>query len=136
MKVTYDRIADAMYITVRQSEVDQTVDASPNRVLVDLCPQGQVRGIEILGTLPPRTKTPTGTLEGTEGTPDIAVTYQENEDRLEIVLSDAAVARTTRVAGWQFDLDVLGNLVRVRVTGCRSRGCDPTFLTTMSFDRL
>ena len=47
MKVTYDKIADAMYIYFRKGKVAKTIKVKPN-LLIDVDKKGGVLGIEIL----------------------------------------------------------------------------------------
>lgn len=47
MKITYDKIADAMYIYLNKTKVFRTVKMA-DRLLVDLDKGGNVLGIEIL----------------------------------------------------------------------------------------
>jgi len=47
MKITYDKIADAMYIYLNKSKVFKTVKMA-DRLLVDVDKEGKVLGIEIL----------------------------------------------------------------------------------------
>ena len=48
MKITYDKIADAAYMTLRKGRVAKTVEMS-NDVIVDLDKKGHLLGIEMLG---------------------------------------------------------------------------------------
>jgi len=50
MKVTYDKIADASYMTLRKGKVAKTVEINRD-VIADLDKKGNVLGIEILGVL-------------------------------------------------------------------------------------
>jgi len=47
MKITYDKIADAMYIYFRKGKVAKTIKVKPN-LLIDVDKKGGVLGIEIL----------------------------------------------------------------------------------------
>ncbi|MFA5744998.1 MAG: DUF2283 domain-containing protein [Candidatus Paceibacterota bacterium] len=47
MKITYDKIADAAYMTLRKGKVAKTVEMS-NDVIVDLDKKGNLLGIEML----------------------------------------------------------------------------------------
>ena len=47
MKITYDKIADAMYIYLNKTKVFKTVKIT-DRILVDVDKKGKVLGIEIL----------------------------------------------------------------------------------------
>ena len=47
MKMTYDKIADAMYIYFRKAKVFKTAKMT-DRLLVDLDKEGKILGIEIL----------------------------------------------------------------------------------------
>lgn len=47
-RVTYDPVADALYVRVRDGEVADTVEVAEG-VIVDLDREGRVLGIEILG---------------------------------------------------------------------------------------
>ena len=47
MKVTYDKIADAMYVYFRKSKVAKTIEIS-DRLIVDTDNLGRVIGLEIL----------------------------------------------------------------------------------------
>lgn len=47
MKVTYDKIADAMYVYFRKSKVAKTIELS-DRLIVDTDKLGRVIGLEIL----------------------------------------------------------------------------------------
>ena len=47
MKITYDKIADAMYIYLNKSKVFKTIKMT-DRLLIDLDKEGKVLGIEIL----------------------------------------------------------------------------------------
>ena len=47
MKVTYDKVADAMYIQIKPGKINSTVEIS-NTVIHDLDKKGNVLGIEIL----------------------------------------------------------------------------------------
>lgn len=47
MKITYDKIADAMYIYLNKTKVFRTVKMA-DRLLIDLDKEGKVLGIEIL----------------------------------------------------------------------------------------
>ena len=47
MKITYDKIADAMYVTLKKGRVAKTEEISPN-VIVDHDRGGSVLGVEIL----------------------------------------------------------------------------------------
>ncbi|QQG38945.1 MAG: DUF2283 domain-containing protein [Candidatus Woesearchaeota archaeon] len=47
MKITYDKEADAMYITFREDEVDHTKEIDKNTI-VDFNKNNEVIGIEIL----------------------------------------------------------------------------------------
>ena len=47
MKITYDKIADAMYIYLNKTKVFKTVQIT-DRLLVDVDKAGKVLGIEIL----------------------------------------------------------------------------------------
>lgn len=48
MKITYDKIADAAYMTLRKGKVVKTVEMSSD-VIVDLDKKGHLLGIEMLG---------------------------------------------------------------------------------------
>ena len=48
MGITYDKIADALYIYLRKAKVDRTVEVKDS-VIVDLGKDGKPIGIEILG---------------------------------------------------------------------------------------
>ncbi len=48
MKITYDKIADAAYMTLRKGKVAKTVEMSGD-VIVDLDKKGHLLGIEMLG---------------------------------------------------------------------------------------
>lgn len=47
MKITYDKIANAAYMTLRNGKVDKTVEMSES-VIVDLDKSGHILGIEML----------------------------------------------------------------------------------------
>ena len=47
MKITYDKDADAMYITLRDDKVDHTKEVDNNTIL-DFNKKGEVIGLEIL----------------------------------------------------------------------------------------
>lgn len=47
MKITYDKIADAAYMTLRKGKVAKTVEMSES-VIVDLDKKGHLLGIEML----------------------------------------------------------------------------------------
>ena len=47
MKITYDKIADAMYIYLNKAKVFKTVSIT-DRLLIDLDKKGKILGIEIL----------------------------------------------------------------------------------------
>ncbi len=47
MKITYDKIANAAYMTLRKGRVAKTVEMSDN-VIVDLDRKGNILGIEML----------------------------------------------------------------------------------------
>ena len=47
MKITYDKIADAAYMTLRKGRVAKTVEMSDD-VIVDLDKKGHLLGIEML----------------------------------------------------------------------------------------
>ena len=47
MKITYDKIADAAYMTLRKGRVSKTVEMSDN-VIVDFDRRGNLLGIEML----------------------------------------------------------------------------------------
>mgnify|MGYP001576495771 CR=1 FL=1 len=47
MKVTYDKLADAMYISFARGEIKKTVQVNP-RVLVDVGKNGKVIAVELL----------------------------------------------------------------------------------------
>ncbi len=47
MKITYDKIADAAYMTLRKGRVSKTVEMSDN-VIVDFDKKGNLLGIEML----------------------------------------------------------------------------------------
>ena len=47
MKISYDKIADAMYIYLRKGKVAKTIKVKPN-LLIDVDKKGGVLGIEIL----------------------------------------------------------------------------------------
>lgn len=47
MKVTYDKQADAMYISLFKGKVKRTVEVNP-RVIVDVDARGRTLGIELL----------------------------------------------------------------------------------------
>ena len=47
MKISYDKIADAMYIYFRKGKVAKTIKVKPN-LLIDVDKKGGVLGIEIL----------------------------------------------------------------------------------------
>ena len=47
MKITYDKEADAMYLSVARGKVKKTVEVNP-RVIVDIGKKGKVIGIELL----------------------------------------------------------------------------------------
>jgi uncharacterized protein YuzE len=47
MKITYDKIADAMYIYLRKGKVTKTIKVK-NNLLIDLDKKGGVLGIEML----------------------------------------------------------------------------------------
>ena len=47
MKITYDKIADAAYMTLRKGKVARTVEMSES-VIVDLDKKGHLLGIEML----------------------------------------------------------------------------------------
>lgn len=48
MKITYDKIVDAAYMTLRKGRVTKTVEMSDS-VIVDLDKKGNILGIEMLG---------------------------------------------------------------------------------------
>lgn len=48
MKITYDKIVDAAYMTLRKGKVNKTVEMSDG-VIVDLDIKGNILGIEMLG---------------------------------------------------------------------------------------
>lgn len=48
MKITYDKLADAMYIYFHKGKVFKTVEMKDS-VIVDLDKKGNVVGIEVLG---------------------------------------------------------------------------------------
>ena len=48
MKITYDKIVDAAYMTLRKGKVNKTVEMSDS-VIVDLDIKGNILGIEMLG---------------------------------------------------------------------------------------
>jgi len=50
MKITYDKIANAAYMTLRKGRVTKTVEMSSD-VIADFDKKGNVLGIEILGVL-------------------------------------------------------------------------------------
>lgn len=47
MKITYDKIANAAYMTLRKGKVAKTVEMSDN-VIIDLNKKGNLLGIEML----------------------------------------------------------------------------------------
>lgn len=47
MKITYDKIADAAYMTLRKGKVAKTVEMSDS-VIIDLDKKGNLLGIEML----------------------------------------------------------------------------------------
>lgn len=47
MKISYDPDADAMYITLREGEVDHTKEIDENTI-IDFDKEGNVLGIEVL----------------------------------------------------------------------------------------
>lgn len=47
MKITYDKQADAMYISLFKGKVKRTVEINP-RVIVDIDARGRTMGIELL----------------------------------------------------------------------------------------
>lgn len=47
MKVSYDKRADAIYITLKGHGVDHTVRIGPD-IAIDYGPDGEIHGIEIL----------------------------------------------------------------------------------------
>jgi uncharacterized protein YuzE len=47
MKFTYDKIADAAYMTLRKGKVSKTIEMSDN-VIIDLDKKGNLLGIEML----------------------------------------------------------------------------------------
>ena len=47
MKITYDKEADAMYLSVARGKVKKTVEVNP-RVIVDMGEKGRVIGVELL----------------------------------------------------------------------------------------
>ena len=47
MKITYDKEADAMYLSVARGKVKKTVEVNP-RVIVDIGEKGKVIGVELL----------------------------------------------------------------------------------------
>jgi len=47
MKISYDKIADAMYIYLRKGKAAKTIKVKPN-LLIDVDKKGGVLGIEIL----------------------------------------------------------------------------------------
>ncbi|MBI2086797.1 MAG: DUF2283 domain-containing protein [Candidatus Zambryskibacteria bacterium] len=47
MKITYDKIADAMYVYFRKSKVAKTIELSDN-LIVDVDKLGRVIGLEVL----------------------------------------------------------------------------------------
>ena len=47
MKITYDKIANAAYMTLRKGKVSKTVEMSDS-VIVDLDKSGNILGIELL----------------------------------------------------------------------------------------
>jgi uncharacterized protein YuzE len=47
MKITYDKIANAMYFTLKKGTFGKTIQVN-DRVLVDLGKKGEVLGIEML----------------------------------------------------------------------------------------
>ena len=47
MKVTYDKIANAAYMTLRKGKVAKTIEMSDN-VIIDLDKKGNLLGIEML----------------------------------------------------------------------------------------
>lgn len=49
MEITFDPIADAMYIQLRRSEVDKTEVLDRYETMLDIDKKGNVVGIEILG---------------------------------------------------------------------------------------
>ncbi len=48
MKITYDKIADALYISLKKGQVKRTVEMR-EAIIVDLDGKGKPLGIEILG---------------------------------------------------------------------------------------
>ena len=48
MKISYDKIADALYIYLRKGKVAKTIKVKSN-FLIDVDKKGDVLGIEILG---------------------------------------------------------------------------------------
>ena len=48
MKITYDKIADAMYIYLNKTKVFKTIKMT-DKLLVDVDKKGNIFGIEILG---------------------------------------------------------------------------------------
>ena len=48
MKISYDKIADAMYLNLRKDKISKTVEIT-NRLLADVDKKGNVIGIEMLG---------------------------------------------------------------------------------------
>ena len=47
MKITYDKVADAMYLTLARGKVKKTVEVNP-RVIVDVGEKGKILGVELL----------------------------------------------------------------------------------------
>ena len=47
MKTRYDPDADAMYVTLKKSDVEKTIELDEN-VIIDLDASGEIIGIEIL----------------------------------------------------------------------------------------
>ena len=47
MKITYDKVADAMYLTLARGKVKKTVEVN-SRVIVDVGEKGKILGVELL----------------------------------------------------------------------------------------
>ena len=47
MKITYDKEADAMYLSVSRGKVKKTIEVN-SRVIVDIGEKGKVIGVELL----------------------------------------------------------------------------------------
>ncbi len=66
MKINYDKVADAVYFSMRKGKVAKTLEMN-ERLIVDVDRKGKILGIEMLDAsnqLPPRNSIRNGLAEG------------------------------------------------------------------------